>query len=376
MLKKKGERRKMKTKTMTMLLLTILVLCLGCINVAGAKEPSERFKGYNKQRDKWVVGNLGKAYFEGDFVSYQARFDETSKVWGLTEFSISFNFHQPSSGAIYVDGFDTSEETGFQWSTGDFLPNGQPTPPMGWGTHIPTPEAGEPWISGPKIINYMDAWPPGTGDGTPPGTSPSKERYFTVYGMPWGAATTHIILFFRARLAPDIIWSEGLEANLPTELDGDEFESWTAAWHGASFATGSSRHFYLQVEGVGDKTIPIPIAQYPTSMISGHKYVCIGPDYAPFNGWEITLTGVLADGTPITPKTVYTGTSPWATGYFEFTGLIEGRYTVQEEDRFGYVHADILTSGDGTNEVKNIPEGWVSFDLAVSGTHTVDFYND
>jgi len=365
----------MKTKTvMTILFLISLVLYLGCINATGAKQPSERFKGYNKQRAKWTVGNLGKAYVEGDFVSYQLRIAKTSKVWGATEFSISFNFHQRSSEAIYVDGFDTSIDTGFQWSTGGFLPNGQPIPDPLWGTHIPTPEAGETWTSGPKIINYMNAWPPGTGDGTPPGSYPAKERYFTVSGIPWGEATTHIILFFRAHLALDIIWSEGLEQDLPTELDGDEFETWEAAWHGASFATGSSRHFFLQYEGVGDKTIPIPIAMYPSTVINGHKYV----NLVLFDGWEITLTGELSLGPglptiPYNPPPVLTGTSPWTTGYFEFTGLIEGSYTVQEEGRSGYPHHKIETSGDGTVTGKGT--WWVSFDLPEGGTQTVDFYN-
>ena len=313
---------------------------------------------------------------EGDFVSYQLRIDVSSKVWGATEFSISFNFHQRSSEAIYVDGFDTSEATGFQWSTEDFLPDGQEVPDPSWGTHIPTPEAGEPWISGPKITNYMDAWPPGTGDGTPPGSYPAEKRYFTVSGIPWEEATTHIILFFRAHLALDIIWSEGLEADLPTVLDGDEFEDWTDAWNGASYATGSSRHFFLEYEGIGDKTIPIPIAMYPSTTINGHKYV----DGVLFDGWKITLTGELSLGPslppiPYNPPPVDTGTIPWTTGYFEFTGLIEGSYTVQEEDRYGYVHVGIVTSGDGTNEVVNIPEGWVSFDLGQGGSHTVDFYN-
>jgi hypothetical protein len=355
-------------------LTSLIILSLSSGNVTGAKEPPERFKGYNKERGKWTSGNLGKAYVEGDFVSYQLRIDKSSKVWGATEFSISFNFHQRSSGAIYVDGFDTSEETGFQWSTGDFLPDGQPTPPPGWGTHIPTPEAGEPWISGPKIINYMDAWPPGTGDGTPPGSYPAQERYFTVYGMPWTG--DHIILFFRAHLALDIIWSEGLEGDLPTVLDGDEFETWTASWKGASFATGSSRHFYLRYPCVGKKDIPIPIAQYPSTVVNGHKYV----NEVLFNGWEINLTGELSLGPslppiPYAPPPVYTGTSPWTTGYFEFTGLIEGNYTVQEEDRLGYTHENILTSGDGYVTGIDIPGGWVSFYLPGGGTRTVDFYN-
>lgn len=359
----------------TILLLASLVLCFGCMNISEATDPSERFKGYNKQRDKWVVGNLGKDYVEGDFVSYQLRIDLDSKLWGATEFSISFNFHQPCSEAIYVDGFDTAIGTGFQWSTEDFLPDGKPIPDPGWGTHIPTPEAGETWASGPKITNFMNAWPPEIGDGTPSGSSPAKERYFTVYGIPWEEATTHILLFFRAHLALDIIWSEGLEADLPTRLDGDEFETWTASWHGASFATGSSRHFCLQVEEVGDKTIPIPIAKYPETLINGHKYV----DDVLFNNWEITLTGELwLEGLPpipYNPSPVYTGAPPWTDGYFEFTGLVAGNYIVQEEDGNGYVHVDIVTSGDGTNEIKNINEGWVSFDLGQGATHTVNFYN-
>ena len=306
----------MKTKTVTaLLMLTSLMLCLGCVNPIGAAEPSERFKGYNKERDKWVVGNLGKDYVEGDFVSYQLRIDKTSKIWEATEFSISFNFHQPSSEAIYVDGFDTSGDaddagTGFQWSTGEFLPDGTETPPVNWGTHIPTPEAdGSDLTEEPRIINYMDAWPPGTGDGTPLGSAPAKERYFTVYGIPW-EGKTHIILFFRAHLALNVVWSEGLEAGLPRELDGDEFEDWEVAWHGASFATGSSRHFYLQVEGVGDKTIPIPmkIREYLDLMVSknvtstscGHivegTITINNPNPADVLVYATILDEVLADG--------------------------------------------------------------------------------
>lgn len=248
----------MKTKRIVSLFLILsITLSLTYISPVLAGISSERFLGYNKQKGKWTTGNLGKDYVEGDYVSYQLRIDNSSKIWGLPEFNISFNFFQPSSGAVYVDGFDTSDGTGFQWSIEDFLPDGVPIPGSGWGTHIPTPEAGES-DTDPKIVNYMDEWPPGTEDDSLLGSSPSKERYFTVHGIPWGDATTHIILFFRARLALNVVWSAGAEANLPTELDGDEFEAWTAAWNGASYATGSSRHFYLQVEGVGAKTIPIP----------------------------------------------------------------------------------------------------------------------
>ncbi len=356
------------------LLLASLLFAVGFIDTIMAVEPAERFKGYNLERGLWVVGNLGKAYVEGDFVSYELRIDKASKLWGKTEFSISFNFFQPSSGAIYVDGFDTSVATGFQWSTGDFLDDGVDLPPAGWGTHIPTPEAGEAPGSGVQIINYMHAWPPGTLDGSPAGSNPAKERYFTVKNMPWNLATDHIILFYRAHLALDIIWREGLESSLPKELDGDEFESWTTAWHGASFATGSSRHFYLQDPEVGDKTIPIPIALYPSTEINGYKLFCEWR--LPIDGEKITLTGTLEGGIPYNPAPVYTGAGSWPTGFYEFTGLIAGHYTVQEElsypDNIGW---EILTSGDATNLVTNVLEGWASFDLAAGGIETVTFHN-
>lgn len=225
----------MKTKTITVLLLmACLMLSLGGVTTVVAKEPSERFKGYNSEQGKWVVGNLGKDYAEGDYVSYQLRIDSASKIWGADTFSISFNFFQPSSGAVYVDGFDTSTETGFQWSTDGFLPNGVTTPPVSWGgVHIVTPEAGETWSLGePRIINYMDAWPAGTLDGSPAESSPAEQRYFTVQGIPWPTTEDHIILFFRAHLAVDAVWFNGLESSaLPRSLDGDEFQGWTASWH-------------------------------------------------------------------------------------------------------------------------------------------------
>ncbi len=366
------------TTAITLALLFLgLVLSLSYRNTASAAEPSERFLGYNTEKDKWTTGNLGPAYVEGDFVSYQLRIDVDSKVWGATEFSISFNFHQDSSNAIYIDGFDISTATGFQYQIdGSFLPDGQPTPSPAW-THIPTPEAGESWSSGPKITNYMDPWPPGFSEPTDPNAAQvADERYFSVNGLPWGSATSNIILFYRAHLALDIIWSAGLESDLPQVLDGGEFDEWTNMFMGSSFATGSSRHFFLQYPGIGGKTIPIPIAQYPSTMINGHKYV----DNVLFDGWEITLSGLLTLGSglppiPYNPPPVLTGTPPWTTGYFEFTGLVTGSYTVDEEEMAGYEHLDIMVTGDATNIVINIPGGWASFDLEQGGTATVDFDN-
>ena len=90
---------------------------------------AEQFLGYNKEAAKWEGANLGKAYIEGNWVAYQLGIRDSSQIWGLTDFTIGFNFFQASSGAVYVDGFDTSATNGFQYtSKGDFLPNGRDVP--------------------------------------------------------------------------------------------------------------------------------------------------------------------------------------------------------------------------------------------------------
>jgi hypothetical protein len=229
----------------------------------------------------------------------------------------------------------------------------------------------------------MDPWPVGGNDGSPAGTNPSDERYFTVSGLPWGDFTGgYVIIFFRAHLALSIIWSQGLEAALPQQLDGNVFHSWVTPWEGASAATGSSRHFALEFQGVGEKTIPIPIAAYPTTIISGHKYV----GGVLYDGWEITLSGMLSLGPnlpaiPYDPPSVLTGMgfyssgAAWSTGYYEFTGLVTGSFIVSEEDRPEFGHYDIVVGGAATNVVENLAGGWASFDLQGGASASVDFYN-
>ena len=383
-----GPSRSTKTTTrlskfLSVSIVVILLSTAFAILGRPAAAQAEDFVGYNLQTGQWDNSNLGKAYTEGDFVSYQLQLTTASKIWGH-DFSIDYDFFQDSSGAVYVDGFDTSMTTGFQYtSTNSMLVNGEPLPPAGWGTHIPTPEAGEAYVSGPEIINFMDAYPPGTTDGTPPGSAPDTTRYFTVSNLPWADFTSnYVIIFFRAHLALSIIWQNGLENVLPIQLSGTEFADWTAMWNGASYATGSSRHFQLLFPGVGAKTVPIPIAAYPATEISGYKYVA----GEPYDGWEITLTGMLTLGSglpaiPYTPPPVMTGDgtfasgAPWPTGYFEFTGLVTGDYVVAEEDVVGYGHVNIVVGGNPTNVVIDIPAGTASFSLSNSQTATVDFYN-
>ena len=323
------------TKTLFSLLTCLILLSLVPVTVNA--NPGEDFYGYNLESGTWTKGNLGKDYVEGDWVSYQLFMDNASKVWGAPTFSITFDFHQDNTNAIYVDGLDTSVSTGFQYtSTEDLLPDGTQVPSGSGWIHIPTPEAGETWISGPHITAFMDPAPGLTEPANPTGATVADKRSFNVTGLPWDDFTSgYVILFFRAHLALDIIWSKGLESDIPQVLDGDEFETWTNTFHGSSFATGSSRHFFLEYPGVGNKEIPIPIAQYPSTLIDGFKYV----NDIPYNGWNITLVANLSLGSglpplPYHPPTVQTGYGTfanftvWPTGYFQFTGLVTGNYTI------------------------------------------------
>jgi len=308
---------------------------------SAAEYPAEYFVGYDLESEIWQGANLGKAYIENDMVSYQLRLDTSSKAWGDDYFDIKYNFYQGATNAIYIDGFDTSWDTGFQYSTGDLLVDGVEIPSSGWGTHIPTPEAGEAPGTGPTITNYMHSWE----EVADSDASPNVYRYFRISGLPWQAiedsGSDHVIIFFRAHLALSIIWQQDYESTLPEALSGNEFSGWTGTMHnGASYASGSSRHFYLESEGIGLKTVPIPITGYPTNVINGQKFV----NGQPYDGWWINMEGWLYlwgecdNYTTIhyTPPAIMTAAGPWVSGYYAFTGLPRGNYSVWEDDKSGY----------------------------------------
>ena len=297
---------------------------------------NESFWGFNKNADgttgAWSHGNLGKNYIEGEFVSYQLVITSDSKVWGAPKFTIYNNYYQSSSDAVYIDGFDTSSTTGFQWIEGEVNLLGANTqvPAIPWNP-IYVKDAGQTPGALDAFIDFGEYVYPMAADSP---AVPSQYRAFDISNIQWpsiAGGSTEIILFFRAHLTLDIIWWGGLEGALPTELDGDEFDLWSAPHHGSSFATGSSRHFYLDYPGIGGKTIPIPITEYPQSAISGYKYV----NDVLYDGWEITLSADIELGgglgtIPYDPPSVITGDTPWPTGYFEFTGLVAGDYTITE----------------------------------------------
>jgi protocatechuate 3,4-dioxygenase beta subunit len=350
-----------------------------------AAEPGEKFMGYNSESDVWTGGNLGKDYIEGDFVSYQLRIDSSSSLWGEPDITIAYDFYVASKKAVFVDGFDTSIETGFQYSVdGEWLIDGQEIPNASWGgIHIPTPEAGEAPGGGAYISMFMDAYdrtgdvydPSLDGDQTNPASTdtPSVSRAFNVTDIPWGDASSHIILFFRAHLAITIVWDDAMESELPIELDGDEFEDWQTSYFGPGAVPGSNTQFYLTGAA---KTIPMPTTEYPTTTIDGYKYVGDGAGgWAPYEGWEINLSGFLElpglGSIPYDPAPVFTD----ADGYFYFERIVAGDYTLQEEDKLDYVHWDIVASDEANVTYKDIPGGYVEFHLEREQSMTIWFYN-
>ena len=244
----KGATRKSAFALITMAFAVASLLFLRPASPSLAQ--SESFTGYNLTSASWATGNLGSLYVEGDWVSYQLVLTSSSKAWGKP-FDISWNFYQSSADAVFIDGFKNFQVGAVA------LPNGQPVPSSGWGT---------PLTVGTEIVNYQDPYPAGTTE-TP--AIPAGDHRFTV-DLPAGLwSGSQIVLFYQAHLTLDIVWFNGLETNLPTALDGDAFEGWTAPHHGSSFATGSSKHFSLRFPGIGGKTVPIPITQYPAAVIKG-----------------------------------------------------------------------------------------------------------
>ncbi len=66
-----------------MVLSTFVVVAPIVEKASAAANPNEEFRGYNLEQNKWTTGNLGKAYYEGDFVSYQLWIGQGSKIWEI-----------------------------------------------------------------------------------------------------------------------------------------------------------------------------------------------------------------------------------------------------------------------------------------------------
>ena len=397
------------------LLVLILLASLQSQPAIAAKAGDEYWRGYRMPDGKWTKGNLSphKDYVECEWVPYQLMIKRGSKVWQDPDFGFAIGgFADIGWGfwsghrwdAIYVDMLGAFH---YKWDANlAAYPSATPLPHGDSGSAVEF-EVGfkygpaEGWYPfAPAILNRPGVVNSETGtydEVTEDCAYPEYDHFFRLTpgtnDFPDASEFANgghenIVIYFQAHLALDILWRSGQEAilsHLVPELAGTLYlgddglygttDDWTCPHRGSSQYQGSASHFFLQFKGIGDVNIPIPIAEYPSGKIQGHKYV----NGVLFDGWEITLTGELSLGPsftiPYNPPPVYTGMGDWDTGYFEFTGLTKGSFLVQEEDRIGYTHVDIDTYGDATGTGMSITGGWVSFILPRSGTQTIDFYN-
>jgi len=411
--------RKLAITIPSMLSILILLASLQSQPAIAAKAGDEYWRGYRMPDGKWTKGNLSphKDYVECEWVPYQLMIKRGSKVWQDPDFGFAIGgFADVGWGfwsghrfdAIYVDMLGAFH---YKWDADlTAYPSATPLPDGDSGSAVEF-ELGfrygpaEGWYPfAPSILNRPGVVNSETGtydEVAEDCAYPEYDHFFRltpgINGFPDSSEFAdggheNIVIYFQAHLALDILWREGQEAILShvvPELAGTLYlgddglygtgDDWTCPHRGSSQYQGSASHFFLQFKGIGDVNIPIPIAEYPSGRIQGHKYVEDDGEWVLFDGWEITLTGELelAPGLtiPYNPPPVYTGMGDWDTGYFEFTGIIKGSFNVQEEDRLELTHVDIDTYGDGTVTGMNIAEGWVSFTLPQKGTQTVDFYN-
>ena len=397
----------MKTKSKSVIaILSVLatLTLLACLQsqTAFAAKGGEYWLGYRMPDEEWINGNLSphKDYAECDWVPYQLIITTASKVWKDPEFGfinggsadIGWTFWAGSKwDAIYVDMLGSFY---YKFDT-DPLPDGDP------GSLIPYElefdELGHPgWMSfTPAILNRPGEISKTTGlyEEVPEtceypehdhfirltpgeGSFPSADEFAS-------GGYSNIVVYFKAHLALDILWKNGQEAQLPTDLAGTLYQdfNWTCPHRGSSHYQGSASHFFLQFKGLGAKTIPIPIAAYPEGIIQGHKYVDVNGngiydngDYPYTEGWGIDATATIypRPSTAITFSLEHLTTDE--TGFYQYTGLVEGIYAIDEEEKADWIHTGHWTDAPEAEPWDPI-NGIVTINFARGQTATVDFLN-
>ncbi|MFW9981376.1 MAG: SdrD B-like domain-containing protein, partial [Candidatus Thorarchaeota archaeon] len=369
---------------------------------------AEVLLGYSLPSGKWKESNLApqKDYVECDWVPYQLLITSDSPAWNdITwgfeaggSLDLGWTFWSASKDAIFVDmlgefhykfdatllptedsgsinnfdlGFDTTTHTGWTKFTPDKLNRpGQVNPTTGLYDEVAET------CDNPNKDHFI-RFTPDVGD------FPSPTDF---------VGKSNIIIYFQAHLALDALWRNGQESELPTELagtlylgpDGDQGTSddWTCPHRGSSYAPGASTNFKLQHKTAGAKTVSIPIASYPTGKIEGYKFndlngngAVVGEDEPVIPGWGINGTAEIQfmPGLSVTFTLEHLVTDE--NGYYNYSGIIEGNYTIEEETRTGWTHTGISIS-DVTGYDWIPEEGEVSFEIDTSGTVVrLDFYN-
>ncbi len=290
-----------------------------------------RTPSYPDWPGSWVKGDLGKNWREGDWVSYVLVLGDYGGDT-LPPLNVVFDFYiDKNKDAIFVDLLRN-----FSYKIGDpYGGSGEPDDV--------TPANFEAWRDGsftPEVINRP--FPEGTADNqsTPPAFSYWQ---LTPNSNPDLAGTIpvgkSVVIYFEARLAPTFIWQPGNEYLLnqpPTDAwGGDRYGSpyssdWNTLHSGAGFTSGSNPQFRLDGEGIGQKTIPIPIPLTPTGEIHGTKFYdlnnngIIDAGEPGLPGWTVTLETTI-DGIVFTHTSITD-----SNGDYVFTDLAPAEYIISE----------------------------------------------
>jgi len=352
----------MKTKpiiiVIAVLFLTGLLLSLNSRNaIAPSASEGQDFYGwkmsartpaYPNWPGDWVKGDLGKNWKEMDWVSYIIVLNGYGGKT-LPAFDVVFDFYiGGSKNAIFVDLVRY-----FSYKIRDPYP-GSGTPndvtPANFGT----------WRDAsftPTVINRP--FPEGTPDSqtTPPGFAFWRLIPNSAPGLanPIPAGKS-VVIYFEARLSPSFVWMNGKEYLLnqaPTNAwGGDRYVGWTTPHFGSGYTSGSNPQFRLSSEGVGQKTVPIPIPPVATGEIHGTKFfdknqngVWDQATEPGLGGWTINLETTI-EGIPFSMSTTTA-----EDGSYAFTGLTAATYDISEELQSGWNQTAPTPVPPGTHTV-------------------------
>ena len=233
--------------------------------------------------------------------------------------------------------------------------------------------------TGDGVRGFTSFMPSAFGPETYPDTaeSPSPQRNFNITAGFNGAPTEIgpsgiVVYYFEAHLSQSCIWLNDLESLFVPKTQISWISSGIPPRIGSSGFSGASPHFYLDVPGVGNKAIPIPIPPAPPGVITGHKWndVIVNGEYEtedlPIEGWAITCSGI-ANG-----ETVSFTAKTDSTGIYTFLLLPLGTWTITEASG---IEGWLSSSPTSIEVVLPLPSGSPYGPADAFGAKNVDFFN-
>lgn len=252
-------------------------------------------EGYNLAQGKWTPGNLGADYQEGDWVPHRMIIDNTG---GSDPYVVP-------SFALELDHFNSTKDAVMYDLTGS------------WGYLF----TGSTASSDPFYPGGLTSLSPASQD-VPEGgfTDKNAPHIYTSFGA--GALTVPAgqmgVVYFKGHLALTPYWNyygPGID--------------------GAGFYPGSSGQTRISMEGVGDKTVPLPSIPEPTGSITVVKFNDLNQDGVrdagepPMSGWTFHLS--MVSGFPLDATAVTD-----ANGEAVFTPLPGASYSITEDQQSGW----------------------------------------